>query len=101
MGRNIAIDLANNNMLLEHQLAIHLQNNHYPPVPISMVSVCIEAINAGWEDDWEKEIKLPEGVTWRGKNKAPANSIIEAHHLDEWLTYDEGYSEDEIILGNA
>ena len=97
----MAMELANNNMLLEQQLAIHLQYNHYPPVPLSMIPVCIAAIEAALHEDWDLEIDLPDDITWRGKNKAPVSDIIEANHLDEWLTYDEGYSEDEMILGHS
>jgi len=100
MGRILAQEISDFDIALERQLAIHLQNNHYPPVPVSMVPACIAAIDAGWADEWDLEIELPEGVTWRGKTSAPASDIIEAHHLDEWLTLGEGYSEDEVILGD-
>jgi hypothetical protein len=70
---------------LEQAIGWHLQSNHYPPVPLSMVPVCIEAIEAGQEEDWGRLIELPEGVLWRGKNSAPASALVEAHHLDSWL----------------
>ena len=89
MGNNFATELADNDLFdldLETAIGYHLQGNHYPPVPLSMVEPCIQAINAYWEDDYNKMIELPEGVTYRGgATSAPAYAIIENHHLDSWL----------------
>lgn len=88
MGSNFATDLADNELLnldLETQLAIHLSSNHYPPVPRSMVQPCIDAIDAYYDEDYDRLIELPEGVSWRGENEAPAYSIVDAHHLSAWL----------------
>ena len=76
---------------LEAGLAIHLQANHYPPVPVAMVQPCIDAIDAYYEEDYGREINLPEGISWRGQTSAPAHAIIEAHHLDAWLPQEEYY----------
>jgi hypothetical protein len=104
MGSITAIGLADTTLDLETQLKYHLQGNHYPPIPQSMIPVCIEAIDAYWEDDTNKLIKLPiDGVDrdgnpfqirWRdGSDHAPAWAIIEHAHLDSWLVDD--YEEDE------
>jgi len=74
---------------LEVALGYHLQGNHYPPVPLSMVQPCIEAIDAIWEDDYYKAIEMPEGVTYKGETHAPAWAIAEQHHLDPWLPQEE------------
>ena len=84
MGYNTALDLAES-FDLDQALLIHLQSNHYPPVPASMVQPCIEAIDAYYEDDYDKMIVLPEGVLWKGRDQAPASALIEAHHLEAWL----------------
>ena len=93
MGSNFAQELANGvvpNLTLEAQIEIHLRSNIYPPVPLSMVKPCIEAIDAYWEEDTDRQIALPEGGSWRGNDHAPAWAIIEGHHLDAWITeYDE------------
>ena len=71
---------------METQISIHLTSNHYPPVPTSMVKPCIEAIDAVNDLGlWDADIELPEGVSWKGSNYAPAHAIIEQHHLDAWL----------------
>ena len=90
MGMNTAIDLAENlDMTLEGAIGMHLQANHYPPVPLSMVTPCIEAIDAYYEDDFNKEIEMPEGVSYKGRTTAPAWAIIEQHHLNAWLPENE------------
>ena len=48
---------------LEVGLAYHLQGNHYPPVPVSMVQPCIDAIDAFYDEEYSREINLPEGVS--------------------------------------
>lgn len=66
-------------------LTWHLRSNHFPPVPISMLPICREAIakaNKGIHDDL---IKLPDGVSYRGSEYAPVEAIIEQHHLDSFL----------------
>jgi len=70
---------------LEEALHYHLRVNHYPPVPVEMIPVCVEAIEAYQELDWHREIELPEGVSYRGLTTAPASAIVEAHHLDSWV----------------
>ena len=84
MGYNTALDLSNQ-LDLEVALGYHLQGNHYPPVPLSMVQPCIEAIDAYYEDDYNKLIEMPKGVSYKGESHAPAWAIIEQHHLDAWL----------------
>jgi hypothetical protein len=66
---------------LRPALSWHLQSNHFPPVPTSMVDPCIAAIEAAVDEDWEREIELPEGVSWRGHAWAPAAALVEDHHL--------------------
>lgn len=89
MGNNFATELADSDLFpeldLETAIGIHLQSNHYPPVPLSMVEPCIEAIDAYYEEDYNKLIKLPEGVSYRGSDHAPASAIISNHHLEAWL----------------
>ena len=88
MGSNFATELADEELLgldLETSIAIHLQANHYPPVPTSMVEPCIAAIDAYHDEDYQRLIDLPTPITWRDQNQAPASAIVEAHHLDAWL----------------
>ena len=98
MGRMFAEDLASE-LDLERALEIHLQSNHYPPVPVEMVPACIEAIDIYCnEEDVDTEIPLPVingfQVTYQGRNTSPAWAIVEQHHLDAWLPSWEDYSDD-------
>ena len=87
MGNNLAYDLASDELGLDLETSIgyHLQGNHYPPVPLSMVQPCIDAIDAYHDEDYNRSIELPAPITWRDQNHAPASAIVEAHHLDAWL----------------
>jgi len=87
MGSNFATELAELDLglSLEDSIAIHLSANRYPPVPRSMVQPCIDAIDAYYDEDYERLIDLPSPITWRDKNTAPASAIVEAHHLEAWL----------------
>jgi hypothetical protein len=86
MGMNTAMDFAENiDITLEQAIGYHLQGNHYPPVPLSMVQPCIDAIDAYYDEDYDLEIEMPEGVFYKGKSTAPAWAIIEQHHLSAWL----------------
>jgi hypothetical protein len=95
MGSVTAMEIANNvdsnGLSLYTAMMYHLHNNHYPPVPLSMIEPCLKAIEAGNDWDWNREIELPEEVLYKGQFKtAPASSIIEAHHL-EWFLEQEEY----------
>lgn len=85
MGSVTAIGLAESELDLEKQLAYHLQGNHYPPVPLSMVKPCIDAIDAAYDEDYDRMIDMPEGVSYKGNTQAPAWAIIEQHHLDWFI----------------
>jgi hypothetical protein len=91
MGAMRAMDLAEE-FSLEQGIEIHLRTNHYPPVPLEMVPVCIDALDAvNTDGDWDREITLPSGVLYRNSPTAPAHAIIEQHHLDFWLIESELY----------
>jgi hypothetical protein len=85
MGSVTALGIQDSVLDLETQLAYHLQGNHYPPVPLSMVQPCIDAIDAYYDEDYSKLIEMPEGVSYKGNTHAPAWAIIEQHHLEFWL----------------
>lgn len=84
MGYTTALDLAEA-IHLDQGLAVHLQANHYPPVPLSMVDPCKAAIDAFIDEDFDRLIELPDPITWRGETKAPASAIIDAHHLHAFI----------------
>lgn len=92
MGRFQAEAMAAEDFIpLENQIQWHLTSNHYPPVPVAMVPVCIEAIDHANEGNWEEMIKLPEGISWLGQSMSPVHAIVEQHHLDTWIIESELY----------
>jgi hypothetical protein len=95
MGSVTALGIQDSVLDLETQIAYHLQGNHYPPVPLSMVQPCIDAIDAYYENDAMRFIPMPEGVFYKGMSHAPAWAIIEQHHLDFWLPQDDEYIEED------
>lgn len=92
MGDMTAKELAflgNEGLGLQTALSWHLTSNHFPPVPTTMVEPCVEAIENANNDEWDKMIRLPEGVGYRGMTSAPTHAIVEQHHLESFLDDEE------------
>lgn len=90
MGNNFATELSNETSLtLEQQIAIHFSSNCYPPVPQFMVSVAVEAINACNDEQYDLEIELPQGVTFRNSTTVTAINAVDNLRLEAWLTESE------------
>lgn len=89
MGAITALGIQDTVLDLETQILYHLKGNHYPPVPSEMVQPCIDAIDAYYEEDYQRMIDMPMvgdfQITYRGSTQAPASAIIEQHHLSFWL----------------
>ena len=89
MGSVTALGLQDTVLDLETQILYHLKGNHYPPVPAEMVKPCIEAIDAYYDEDYDRMIDMPMvgdfQILYRGETKAPARAIIDQHHLQFWL----------------
>jgi hypothetical protein len=89
MGSVTAIGIKDEVLDLETQLLYHLQGNHYPPVPAEMVTPCIEAIDAYYDEDYDRMISMPMvgdfQILYKGMTHAPARAIVEQHHLSFWL----------------
>lgn len=109
MGSTVAQgykDAVDRNWLSFHvALETHLLHNHYPPLPLSLIDACMEAIEAGNEGDWDRIIDLPEEITYRAGKDVPyvkgkkvdengnltyatASVIIELCHLETFLDYE-------------
>lgn len=63
----------------------HLRSNHFPPVPAEMIDPAIAAIDACVAGDWDTEIDLPEGFTWKDREWVPAYILVNSLHLHAWL----------------
>jgi hypothetical protein len=67
-------------------VAFHLQENHQPSIPLSMVDTCIRAIEYANDGDFNTIIALPEGTLYKGANTASVETIVESHHLHHFIT---------------
>jgi len=89
MGSVTAIGIKDSVLDLETQILYHLKGNHYPPVPAEMVQPCIEAIDAAYDEDYDRMIDMPMvgdfQITYKGATQAPAWAIIEQHHLNWFI----------------
>jgi len=91
MGRLLAEELSELDEPLLKQIEIHLVSNFYPPVPAFMAQTCVDALNAYWEQDTDRMIDMPKGVSYKGSTSAPAWAIVEQHRLFPWLNEEEDY----------
>jgi hypothetical protein len=89
MGHNAIAGVIEMTGANDAALEWHLQCNHYPPVPLSMLPACREAIEAACEGDWDRPIDLPGETSWRGLRFAPAWAVVEGHHLNAFVDDDE------------
>ncbi len=89
MGSVTALGIKDSVLDLETQILYHLKGNHYPPVPAEMVAPCIEAIDAYYDEDYDRMIDMPKvgdfQILYKNSTVAPAWAIIEQHHLNAWL----------------
>jgi hypothetical protein len=89
MGSITALGIQDTVLDLETQILYHLKGNHYPPVPAEMVKPCIEAIDAYYDEDYDRMIAMPMvgdfQILYKGMTHAPARAIISQHHLEFWL----------------
>jgi hypothetical protein len=86
MGRLQAYEMFRLNSNLDQVLTWHLQSNHYPPIPTSMVPPCKRAIAKANRGDYNSRVRLPKGITYKGSTLAPVLAMIEQHHLDSFIT---------------
>ena len=87
MGSNFAHDLASGEFIdsLDRQISIHFSSNCYPPVPQFMVQVAIDAIDAVNEGDYDRQIDLPAGVSFRDSKTVSASDVVDQLRLDAWI----------------
>jgi len=90
MGRLQADEMS---QLLDRRTALHwhLTSNHFPPIPSYMVSVAeraIDLVNAGLS---QETVRMPERVTFKGRDHGTAGEIVDSMHLDSFIEVDEYY----------
>lgn len=79
---------------METALRAHMQGNLFPPPPSYMYEPCRAAIEAANEEDYSREIELPEGVLYKQQyTTAPAHGLIENFRLEGFIGWEEDYEE--------
>ena len=95
MGSVTAIGIRDSVEDLETQLRYHLTGNFYPAVPAEMIPACIEAIDAYYDEDYQRMIDMPKigdfQVRYRDSTQAPASAIFEQHRLQWFVEPAEDY----------
>ncbi len=56
-----ADQITEGNTNLRAALSWHLRSNNFPPLPAFFIPTCIAAIEAGQDEDWDRELPLPRG----------------------------------------
>lgn len=101
MGSITALGIKDQVLDLETQILYHLTGNHYPPIPKEMVAPCIEAIDAYYDEDFDRMIDMPMvgdfQITYKGNKQAPAHAIVEQHHLEVFIDP----VDDDYIMSNS
>jgi hypothetical protein len=91
MGSVTALGIKDTVLDLETQILYHLKGNFYPPVPAEMVQPCIDAIDACYDEDYDRMIDMPKvgdfQILYKGETQAPAWAIVEQHRLDFWVPH--------------
>lgn len=88
LGFKEQVDLGN--VKLENAIRWHLTGNHYPPIPVAMVTPAMKAIAYANEGRWDVRVHLPSGILYKGKYKtAPVSALVESLRLDSFLDEDE------------
>lgn len=86
MGRLSAIgfaeEVASGGISLDTALSWHLSSNHYPPVPTFFIPTCKAAIEAGQDEDWDREIALPKGCVTHSVVGIEPNADGEYVHIE-------------------
>jgi len=92
MGYQSAISIADNTDSLEDALKLHFRSNCYPPIPLAMIPVGIEAINnvveAEFSRDYDlldKQIQLPEGIEFRDSKTVSSIQAVESLFLGAFV----------------
>jgi len=98
MGNVTALGIQEMVLDLETQILYHLKGNHYPPVPAEMVTPCIEAIDAFYDEDFGRMIDMPKvgdfQILYKGQTWAPASAIVQQHHLEVFIEPEEDFSDE-------
>ena len=90
-ARAIANDVKDKLTNLEAALIFHFRQNHYPPLPLSLIPIAIKIING----EVSGTVELPKGITYKDGTSAPVHKCIEAWHLEHFVVSHGDYEQEE------
>ncbi len=86
MGTILSMDIAElvkeNSLTLDAALDFMMKANFYPPLPSQFKPVFKKAIELAADGDFDANVELPLGITYKDKGSAPVWSIIDGFHLE-------------------
>jgi hypothetical protein len=94
MGSNFVAEIQDTelfpNFNLRDAIGMHLRGNCYPPIPIEMVDVCVEAIHAYEDGDYYRMLTLPKIDDFQVRNRdgsieATAMQVIENTRIEGFI----------------
>lgn len=90
MGHLQASEMANmiegGAISLREALGWHLQYNHYPPLPKSLIGVAERAIDKANQGEWDAKLVLPKGCTVNGRRTMTVGQVAEWLHLGDFIS---------------
>jgi hypothetical protein len=78
----IADLVAEGTMSLDDALDWMMVGNYYPPLPAAFKPVFKKAIELVADGDVEANVMLPEGMTYKDNDFAPARAVVKSFHLE-------------------
>ena len=72
-------------VVLDAALHWHLRSNHFPPLPLALIEVAKAAIQKANNEEYEAEIDMPDGISFRDAGKATVYQLIESMHLESFI----------------
>ena len=98
MGSNFVTEIQDTdlfpNITLRDQVGMHLRGNCYPPIPIEMVDVCVEAIHAYDDGDYYRMLTLPKIGDFQIRNRdgsveVTAMQVVENTRIEGFINEEE------------
>jgi hypothetical protein len=98
MGSNFVAEIQDTELFpditLRDAVGMHLRGNCYPPIPIEMVDVCIEAIGACNDGDYYQILTLPKIGDFQIRNRdgsieVTAMQVVENTRIEGFLNEEE------------
>lgn len=70
---------------LREALRWHLRYNCFPPYPLELVDLAVEAVERAREALPEHELQVPESLRFRGRTRITVAEAVESLHLEAFI----------------